>query len=188
LFRAQASRLCHTGKGNTMKCTEIHELLPDLAAGLASAPPGVNDHLRTCADCTGKLEEFRKTMALLDEWEAPEPSPYFDTRLHARLREEAAKPQRSWFGWLGRPVVAVSLAVALVAGVSLFEVQRVSHPPSPGPIAKNGSDPQPVQPGTAVGDLQVLDKNGDLFADADSDSASDLLDDLQVQQDVTANP
>lgn len=173
-----------------MKCTEIHELLPDLAAGLASAPPGLNDHLRTCADCTGKLEEFRKTMALLDEWQAPEPSPYFDTRLHARLREEAAKPQGSWFGWSGRPVVAVSLAVALVAGVSLFEVQKLSHPTS-GQIAKNGSDSQPVQPvqpGTAVGDLQVLDKNGDLFADADSDSASDLLDDLQVQQDVTANP
>lgn len=174
------------GKGIAMKCTEIRELLPDLAAGFASAPPGINDHLRTCADCTGKLEEFRKTMAVLDEWQTPEPSPYFDTRLHARLREEAAKPLRSWFGWLGRPVAAVSLAVALVAGVSLFEVQKLSHPTS-GPIAK-GPDAQPVQPGTAVGDLQVLDKNGDLFADADSDSASDLLDDLQVQQDVTANP
>ena len=29
-------------------------------------------------------------MALLDEWQVPEPSPYFDVRLHARLREEAA--------------------------------------------------------------------------------------------------
>ena len=168
-----------------MKCTEIYELLPDLAAGLASAPPGINDHLRSCADCTGKLEEFRKTMALLDEWQAPEPSPYFDTRLNARLREEAAKPQRSWFGWLGRPVVAVSLAVALVAGVSLYEAQRMYRVDHNNPsVAQN----QPPQPGTAVGDLQVLDKNGDLFADADSDSASDLLDDLQVQQDVTANP
>src|SRR5262245_43911087 len=107
-----------------MKCTEIRELLPDLAAGFASAPPGVDDHLHTCADCTGKLEEFRKTMALLDEWQAPEPSPYFDTRLHARLREEAAKQPRSWFAWLGRPAVAVSLAVALVAGVALY----VTHP------------------------------------------------------------
>lgn len=168
-----------------MKCTEIRELLPDLAAGFASAPPGLNDHLRSCADCTGKLEEFRKTMALLDEWQAPEPSPYFDTRLHARLREEAAKPQRAWFAWLGRPVVAVSLAVALVAGVSLYEVQRLYHVDKP-QLAQNQN--QPVQPGTAVGDLQALDKNGDLFADADSDSASDLLDDLQVQQDVNANP
>ena len=33
-------------------------------------------------------------MALLDEWQAPEPSPYFDVRLQARLREEMAKPAR----------------------------------------------------------------------------------------------
>ena len=164
-----------------MKCNEIRELLPDLAAGFASAPPGINDHLLTCTDCAGKLEEFRKTMALLDEWQAPEPSPYFDTRLHARLREEATKPQRAWFAWLSRPVVASSLAVVLVVGTIYFGRSDWSKPPKP-----------PVQvavvPGTAVGDLQVLDRNEELFADADSDSASDLLDDLQVQQDVTANP
>ena len=79
-----------------MKCTEIRELLPDLAAGLTSAAPEVNDHLRSCAACTGVLAEFRKTMALLDEWQAPEPSPYFDVRLQARLREEAAKQPAGW--------------------------------------------------------------------------------------------
>jgi hypothetical protein len=39
-----------------------------------------------------------------------------------------------------------------------------------------------IEPGTAVGDLQALDNNQDVYAD------SDLLDDLQVQQDVHANP
>ena len=77
-----------------MKCNEIRELLPDLAAGLATADSEVNLHLRTCTGCAGTLEEFRKTMALLDEWQSPEPSPYFDTRLQARLREEAAKPKQ----------------------------------------------------------------------------------------------
>jgi hypothetical protein len=38
------------------------------------------------------------------------------------------------------------------------------------------------EPGTAVGDLQALDRNDDLYADFD------MLDDLQVQDDVTANP
>ena len=75
-----------------MKCNEIRELLPDLAAGLATAEAEVNLHLRSCTGCAGTLEEFRKTMALLDEWQSPEPSPYFYTRLHARLREEAAQP------------------------------------------------------------------------------------------------
>ena len=39
-----------------------------------------------------------------------------------------------------------------------------------------------MQPGTAVGDLQALDRNDDLYADFD------VLDDLQVQEDVNANP
>lgn len=39
-----------------------------------------------------------------------------------------------------------------------------------------------VEPGTAVGDLQALDKNHDLYSDFD------LLDDLQVQHNVVANP
>jgi hypothetical protein len=45
-----------------------------------------------------------------------------------------------------------------------------------------GIESQPVEPGTAVGDLQALDRNHELYADFD------LLDDLEVQQDVTANP
>jgi hypothetical protein len=38
------------------------------------------------------------------------------------------------------------------------------------------------EPGTAVSDLQTLEKNHDLYADFD------LLDDLDLQQDVQANP
>ena len=41
--------------------------------------------------CAEKLKAMRATMALLDEWQVPEPSPYFDVRLQARLREEMAK-------------------------------------------------------------------------------------------------
>jgi len=159
-----------------MKCTEIRELLPDLAAVLAFAAPEVVLHLRSCAGCAGTLAEFRKTMALLDEWQAPEPSPYFDTRLRARLREEAAKQPSRWFVWMRRPAMAVSLGVAMVAGVTLW-MER-----------KTGVSPEAPPPGTAVSDLQTLDKNLDMFSDSDSSSASDLLDDLQVQQDVNANP
>jgi len=175
-------------EGTIMKCTEIHELLPDLAAGLASAPPGINDHLHTCNECAGKLEEFRKTMALLDEWQAPEPSPYFDTRLRARLREDAAQQPRSWFAWAGRPAMAASFALVVVAGVAVYQVERNRETKSPVQVASGPVVPGPAVPGTAVSDLQVLDKNQDLLADSDPDSASDLLDDLQVQQDVTANP
>jgi predicted anti-sigma-YlaC factor YlaD len=167
-----------------MKCTEINELLPDLAAGLASATPEVNDHLRSCAECTEALAEFGKTMALLDEWQAPEPSPYFDTRLHARLREEATKQPAGWWAWARRPALVLSLAVAIVAGVTIH--YRMGDTPV------KGTNPPPtlatVDPGTAVGDLQTLDKDHDVFNDSDPDTDGSLLDDLQVQSDVSANP
>ena len=118
-------------------------------------------------------------MALLDEWQAPEPSPYFDVRLQARLREEAAKQQHGWFSWLRRPVVAVAAAVVLVVGVSVGG--WIEH-------YRQSTVPVPVAVGSAVSDLQELDKNHDMLSDSDPDSAASLLDDLQVQQDVNANP
>ena len=77
-----------------MKCNETREVMPDLAAGLTAVTPEVKAHLDSCAECAGKLEAFRQTMSLLDEWQAPEPSPYFDVRMRARLREESAKAIR----------------------------------------------------------------------------------------------
>jgi hypothetical protein len=114
-------------------------------------------------------------MALLDEWQAPEPSQYFDVRLQARLREEMAKPQADWLQWFRRPVLAAALTVILGVGVGLFVMwgRGIYNPP---PVAEVEG------PGTAMSDLQTLDKNQDLYADFD------LLDDLDLQQDVVANP
>jgi hypothetical protein len=159
-----------------MKCNEICELMPEMAAGVDAVAPEVKDHLQTCADCAGKLNEFRQTMALLDEWQAPEPSPYFDVRLRARLREEAARQPASWWQWIRKPALAVSLAVLMVMSITLFRTDAGRNPTSDGPTA------MVAEPGTAVGDLQALDKNHDLYSDFE------ILDDLQAQQDVDVNP
>jgi len=161
-----------------MKCEEIRDLMLDVAAGAGEASPNLSEHLSGCDACADKFAEMQKTMALLDEWQAPEPSPYFDTRLMARVREERAKPQRSpWFSWFRMPVLAAGLALVLMmgGGVTWF-THRGGTSIGAGNNAPNG----PVQPtvGTAVGDLQTLDKNEDLYANFD------LLDDLQVQPDV----
>ena len=157
-----------------MKCEEIREMMLDAAAGVGEAHPALTEHMRSCPACTSKLEDMRKTMALLDEWQAPEPSPYFDTRLQARLREEAARPRAAWLQWLRAPVLAISFALMMVVagGITFF-----SSKPTPPPNAV-----VTAPPGTAVGDLQQLDKNHDVYADFD------VLDDLQVQQNVEANP
>jgi hypothetical protein len=110
-------------------------------------------------------------MALLDEWQAPAPSPYFDTRLQARLREEAATQPARWWQWITCPAFAGALALVLVVGV--FVSQKGD---------KSGDLVQNPTPGTAIGDLNALDKNGDLYANFDE------LDDLQVQPDVNATP
>ena len=168
-----------------MNCNQIRERLPDLAAGMdaSTREPEVEKHIASCAGCAAHLRDLQKTMALLDEWQAPEPSPYFDTCLQARLREEMARPATGWLNWLRRPVWTLSLAALVFAGALAIGIGGKSYivvaegiptrPPSLG---------LPVQPGTAVGDLQALEKNDELYADFD------VLDDLQVQDDVTANP
>lgn len=114
-------------------------------------------------------------MSLLDEWQSPEPSAYFDVRLQARLREEIAKPQVSWMHWFRRPVLAAALTVMMGIGVGLMVWHGDQPHATDGPMAYTG-------PGSAVSDLQTLEKNHDLYADFE------LLDDLDLQQNVVATP
>ena len=158
-----------------MTCNEIRERMPDVAAGLSEATADESKHLAGCDACASKMEELRQTMALLDEWQTPEPSPYFDVRLQARLREEMAKPQAGWLQWFRRPVLAAALTVLMGVGVGMFFARGGFNPAND--VASVDS-----APGTAVSDLQALEKNHDLYSDFD------LLDDLEVQQDVVANP
>jgi predicted anti-sigma-YlaC factor YlaD len=165
-----------------MKCEEMREMMLDLASGLMETTAEINSHLAECGACTGKLEEFRQTMALLDEWQAPEPSPYFDVRLQARLREEMAKPKAGWLAWFRRPVLAGALTVLIGVGVGLFFTKNGGMYGPNHEMAEIEAPVQSLEPGTAVSDLQALEKNHDLYTDFD------LLDDLEVQHDVTANP
>jgi hypothetical protein len=164
-----------------MNCEEIRERMPEVAAGFDEATAEEHNHLSSCTACSRQLKAMQETMALLDEWQAPEPSPYFDVRLQARLREEMAKPQAGWMQWFRRPVLAAALTVLMGVGVGMFFTRGtgIYAPTAVNSISDNLSVPQP---GSAVSDLQALDKNHDLYSDFE------LLDDLQVQQDVVANP
>lgn len=166
-----------------MNCDQIRELLPDVAAGMNSETHEVETHIASCSACAAKLQGFRQTMTLLDEWKAPEPSPYFDTRLGALLREETARPARSWLHALLRPSVAGSVAAVLIAAGTFALNRDILFPGPEERIAIRVPVPGvPAEPGTALGDLQALEKNHDLYADFD------ILDELQVQAEVTANP
>jgi len=147
-----------------MNCNKFGDRLLDLAAG-AVPDAETERHLEHCDGCAERLASLMQTMAVLGEWKAPEPSPYFDTRLKARLREEAAQRSRGWFAWVRRPALTMAMVGLVTIGVSLY----VHEVPSPGGAQGNADNFQPVmvQPGSAVADLQSLDKNHDLFANFD---------------------
>ena len=137
-----------------MNCNDVRENLIELLTD-GPADPQVKAHLSQCGACTEELASMRKTSALLDEWEAPEPSPYFLTRLRAHVKEERGKAPATMFGWLRRPVLAAALATLLAAGGVMYRL-TVGAPPPANP-----------EPGTALADIESLDKNHDLIIDTD---------------------
>jgi len=134
-----------------MNCHDVRENLIELLTD-GPADPQVTAHLSQCGECTAELNSLRKTSALLDEWEAPEPTPYFLTRLRAHVKEERQKAPALFMGWLRRPVLAASLATVLAAAGVVYRL--IGAPPPP-------------EPGTAVSDIESLDKNHDLIIDTD---------------------
>jgi anti-sigma factor RsiW len=162
-----------------MDCHKMEDRMLDAATG-ATLPAAAEAHLRECAACTERVAGLRSTMALLDEFVVPEPSPYFDSRFQARLREvqaQEAAPQ-GWMAWLRRPALGLAMLLLLALGLMLF---RGGAELQPANLASNQPAPAAVAqaPATsAVDDLQELDKNHDLYAEFD------LLDELATEETV----
>ena len=159
-----------------MNCERFRDQMLDALQGRAPAELPLEEHVRVCPTCAQEFEALKKTSALLEEWPAPEVSPYFASRLRARLREQAAAPAGVW-AWLRKPALATAFVLLVAVGVGLLDLGTPRTVELQGPVALR---PQPkAQPGTAVADLQTLDQNQDLYANFD------LLDELPVEQ---ANP
>jgi anti-sigma factor RsiW len=153
--------------GVVMECEKLRqEFMEVVLSGMQGASRETQEHLRTCAACGAELASLQQTMSLLDEWQAPEPSPYFATRLQAQIREEALSPRRDWFAWVRRPALAAVAAVLIAVGVGLLELNPFHDTNT---VAnKDGSVARVNGSTSAVTDLQYLDKNADLFADFDA--------------------
>jgi anti-sigma factor RsiW len=153
-----------------MKCGKIREeWMEALLGGEELANSAVQDHLATCTTCAEEVSALRRTMTLLDEWQAPEPSPYFSTRLRARMREDHVRESVSWWSWVRRPAVATAGVGLIALGVGLLGGVHLKRPPS---VAENNP---PAVVSTAATDLLYLDNHADLFADFDA------LDDDQTE-------
>ncbi len=166
-----------------MQCNDFRDQLPELLFDPRSISSDAKAHLGLCEPCGKEYASFQSTFILLDAWQAPEPSPYFDQRLAVRLREEAAAPPAGWFELLRtrilfntgaqfRPMLAGAMAAILLIGGGTFAgVSTLSSPP------------RSTQVSATVDDLQILDKNDQTFQQMDQ-----LLQDEQPVEDAAPSP
>jgi hypothetical protein len=158
---------------NGNKCTGMDGKLADVLLAPDSVPAKVKAHVAECASCGAELEELRSTIALLDTWKTPEPSPYFMTRFGARLAELRAAPPASWLERLRarlaygpqlhvKPLAAMALTVVLLLGGGAYlDISNWDQPPA-----------APAQ-AAVVHDLQTLDNNAQLLDQLEAISDND---------------
>jgi hypothetical protein len=165
------------------ECRKLEDRLPDLLlskSAEASLSPSLRAHLASCSECVAKLDDLRATMRLLDEWHAPEVSPYFDSKLAARLRSEKEAVPAGFFErvqmWLRfgtnlqmKSAAAVA-ALAVILGAGSYAGFMQFH---------HDSDSQSIS--ATVNDLQILDHNDQVI------SQLDVLDDGTDGPDTSQN-
>lgn len=154
----------------------VEEKLVDLLLDPHAVPAKVQEHVAKCGDCRAELTKLQAAMQLLDAWKAPEPSPYFMTRLNARMRAERAAAPRGWLasrieglraaiaygpGLHVRPLAAMAMTVVLlVGGGAYLGMTDWTEPAQPSPQA------------AVVHDLQTLDSNAQVLDQMESLSSN----------------
>jgi anti-sigma factor RsiW len=144
-------------------CTGMESKLADLLLDPDAVNAKVRVHVEQCEHCQGELAELQATMAMLDTWKSPEPSPYFLTRLDARMREERQAAPEGWLARLRarftygpqmhvRPLAAMALTVILLIGGGTYLS-----------VSDGDVTTQPPIHEAVVHDLQTLDNNAQLL-------------------------
>ena len=167
-------------KNTNTNCKMVDEKLADLLLDAHAVPAKVKAHVAECTDCQDELQKLQATMQLLDTWEAPEPSPYFLTRLGAKMREERQAAPAGWLargvariratitygpGLHVRPLAAMALTVMLLLGGGTYlGVTDWMQPVQPTPLAATVHDPQVLD-----SNAQVLDQMESLSSNPSGD-------------------
>jgi hypothetical protein len=123
-----------------MNCKQMGEdVFLDFATGKLSGAARVTaeKHLASCEGCRTRLAGFQAVSNVLDEWETPELSPWFNARLRQRIAARAAEEEASrwsWlhaFDWLKRPATATAFAAVLAMGSAAMWMARPSTESTP---------------------------------------------------------
>ena len=153
-----------------MNCRKVNTNLADLLLDPQSVPAEVRNHVAECGDCAAELAALQATMKVMEEWSAPEPGPFFDARLFARLREEASAPTSRWERFQSWFLYGSRLHVRQLAAAALVAVLAIGG----GAVAMLEHDQPAVVPSSAtIRDLQAYDSNAQLFQQLNALDASD---------------
>lgn len=157
-----------------MNCEKISNSLISYLDGRATASERsmVEAHLKLCASCRERAEEFRRLWDVMSEVPAIEPSFAFDARMRQRIA--AAGRPRFW-AWL-MPSPRLAAAVVALVGLSVF----VSIQPNK-PISVGNSPANSEEQFRMIKDLGVLE-NYDVLSNFDA------LSDLPAAQPVANQP
>jgi hypothetical protein len=160
-------------KRANQNCTGMDAKLAELLLDPDAVSAKVRTHVEACDRCRRELETLRTTMSLLDAWEGPEPSPYFLTRLNARLGEERTAAPAGWWERLRarfaygpqthvRPLAAMALTMMLLLGGGTY-------------LGLNDWDQTATPSGQAavVHDLQTMESNAQLLDQLEALSSND---------------
>lgn len=154
-------------------CKAFQAAIPDLL--LRESPleshSASGRHLAACAACSREWTGLQATWVALDDWQSPEPTPFFDARMQARLREAMASPPESFLermhsfflfstGRQLRPALGAALALVMLVGGGSGLIGLHQH------RAANDAASH------TLNDLKVLDNNAQVLQQMDQ-----LLDD-----------
>jgi predicted anti-sigma-YlaC factor YlaD len=157
-----------------MNCEKVSNSLISYLDGHAGAEErnSVEEHLKSCAACRERAEEFRRLWDVMAEVPAVEPSFAFDARLRQRIA--AAGHPKLWT-WLV-PSPRLAAAVVTLVGLSIFVSVKPNKPMTVGNSAANSEEQFRM-----IKDLGVLE-NYDVLSNFDA------LSDLPGAQPVSTQP
>lgn len=159
-----------------MSCRKTKSLVENVMFDPQRVSQEDRRHLAECQECARELADFESTIKVLDDWLAPDPEPFFDAKLRARLRRERERTpegflarcrSRLLYGSHFRPRqwAAATLSVAMVLGAGSYAlVSYIEEPTTP-------------QLSATVRDLKSFDSDQQLFQqlnalDAPAENAS----------------
>lgn len=147
-------------------CKTCYSLLPDLLFEPELPQVEARAHLLACAECRVEFEALQATMGVLDMWTAPEPSPYFDTRVRARVR---AAQQEAPEGLWERLVDTLRFSTGIgrrsaLAGAFLFILLLGGGTAA---TLWSGHHETPAASSPTVNDLRVFDNNAQALQQMD---------------------